>query len=61
VYRDEISEYETYQTSTGRETLVADYGLYSEFRNKNFLKRLQTAERKKLADFNTCKLYVLVR
>jgi hypothetical protein len=31
-HRDEIGEYETYQTSTGRESLVAAYDLYSETR-----------------------------
>jgi hypothetical protein len=30
--RDEISEYESYKTSTGRESLVAAYDLYSESR-----------------------------
>jgi len=30
--RDEIGEYETYGTSTGRESLVAGYDLYSESR-----------------------------
>jgi hypothetical protein len=31
-HRDEIGEYETYKTSTGRESLVAAYDLYSESR-----------------------------
>jgi hypothetical protein len=31
-HRDEIGEYETYETSTGRESLVAAYDLYSESR-----------------------------
>jgi hypothetical protein len=31
-HRDEIGEYETYQTSTGRESIVAAYDLYSETR-----------------------------
>ncbi len=31
-HRDEISEYQTYKTSTGRESLVAAYDLYSESR-----------------------------
>jgi hypothetical protein len=31
-HRDEIGEYETYQTATGRESLVAAYDLYSESR-----------------------------
>jgi hypothetical protein len=31
-HRDEISEYETYKTSTRRESLVAVYDLYSESR-----------------------------
>jgi hypothetical protein len=31
-HRDETGEYETYQTSTGRESLVAAYDLYSETR-----------------------------
>jgi hypothetical protein len=31
-HRNEIGEYETYQTSTGRESLVAAYDLYSETR-----------------------------
>jgi hypothetical protein len=31
-HRDEIGEYETYNTSTGRESLVAAYDLYSESR-----------------------------
>jgi hypothetical protein len=30
--RDEIGEYESYRTSTGRESLVAAYDLYSESR-----------------------------
>jgi hypothetical protein len=30
--RDEIAGYETYKTSTGRESLVAAYDLYSESR-----------------------------
>ena len=30
--RDEIGEYERYHTSTGRESLVAAYDLYSESR-----------------------------
>jgi hypothetical protein len=31
-HRDEIGEYETYETSTSRESLVAAYDLYSESR-----------------------------
>lgn len=31
-HRDEIDEYEPYKTSTGRESLVAAYNLYSESR-----------------------------
>ena len=31
-HRDEIGEYEPYETSTGRESLVAAYDLYSESR-----------------------------
>jgi hypothetical protein len=31
-HRDEIGEYETYKTSTGRESLIAAYDLYSESR-----------------------------
>ena len=31
-HRDEIAGYETYKTSTGRESLVAAYDLYSESR-----------------------------
>jgi len=31
-HRDEISQYETYTASTGRESLVASYDLYSESR-----------------------------
>ena len=31
-HRDEIGEYEIYKTSTGRESLVAAYDLYSESR-----------------------------
>lgn len=31
-HRDEIGEYEIYKTSTGRESLVAAYNLYSESR-----------------------------
>lgn len=31
-HRDEISKYETYHASTGRESLVAAYDLYSESR-----------------------------
>lgn len=31
-HRDEIGEYETYKISTGRESLVAAYNLYSESR-----------------------------
>ena len=31
-HRDEIGEYEIYQSSTGRESLVAAYDLYSESR-----------------------------
>lgn len=30
--RDEINEYERYETSTGRESLIAAYDLYSESR-----------------------------
>ena len=31
-HRDEIEEYESYRTSSGRESLVAAYDLYSESR-----------------------------
>jgi hypothetical protein len=31
-HREEIGEYETYKESTGRESLVAAYNLYSEAR-----------------------------
>lgn len=31
-HRDEIGKYEAYETSTGRESLVAAYNLYSESR-----------------------------
>jgi hypothetical protein len=31
-HRNEIGQYETYETSTGRESLVAAYDLYSESR-----------------------------
>lgn len=33
-HREEISEYETFGSSTGRESLVAAYDLYSESRIK---------------------------